>query len=136
MREKKFRLIRNGKIVGHERHALIDNHISIMHAKTVEYGSIEGAWKLIYPDYEHWISHNTKEQFTGLKDKKRTEEFPEGQEIYEGDIIEYPAWGGGKRRKVVNYKNAGFEIGANIYERREDINGEIIGNIHENPELM
>ena len=25
------------------------------------------------------------EQFTGLKDKKRTKEYPEGQEIYEGD---------------------------------------------------
>jgi len=26
-------------------------------------------------------------QYTGLKDSKRTEEYPEGQEIYEGDII-------------------------------------------------
>jgi hypothetical protein len=26
-------------------------------------------------------------QYTGLKDKKRTEQFPEGQEIYEGDIL-------------------------------------------------
>lgn len=26
-------------------------------------------------------------QYTGLKDKKRTKEFPEGQEIYEGDIV-------------------------------------------------
>ena len=27
-------------------------------------------------------------QATGLKDKKRTKEFPKGQEIYEGDIVE------------------------------------------------
>lgn len=27
------------------------------------------------------------EQYTGLKDKKRTEEFPEGQKIFEGDIL-------------------------------------------------
>lgn len=26
-------------------------------------------------------------QYTGLKDSKRTKEYPEGQEIYEGDIV-------------------------------------------------
>lgn len=26
-------------------------------------------------------------QYTGLKDKKRTKEYPDGQEIYEGDIV-------------------------------------------------
>lgn len=28
-------------------------------------------------------------QYTGLKDKKRTKEYPEGQEIYEGDIVKH-----------------------------------------------
>ena len=28
-------------------------------------------------------------QYTGLKDCKRTEKYPEGQEIYEGDIVQY-----------------------------------------------
>ena len=28
-------------------------------------------------------------QFTGLRDSKRTEEYPEGQEIYEGDICKF-----------------------------------------------
>ncbi len=30
-------------------------------------------------------------QFTGLKDKKRTKEFPDGQPIYEGDICKTPS---------------------------------------------
>lgn len=30
----------------------------------------------------------SKDQFTGLKDKKRTKKYPNGQEIYEGDIVE------------------------------------------------
>ena len=29
-------------------------------------------------------------QFIGRHDKKRTEEYPKGQEIYQGDVIKYP----------------------------------------------
>jgi len=29
-------------------------------------------------------------QYTGIKDKKRTPEFPEGQEVYEGDKVKTP----------------------------------------------
>ena len=29
------------------------------------------------------------QEFTGLLDSKRTKEYPEGQEIYEGDIVEW-----------------------------------------------
>ena len=34
-----------------------------------------------------WHSGNIM-QFTGLKDNKRTPEYPNGQDIYEGDIVE------------------------------------------------
>lgn len=76
------------------------------------------------------------EQYTGLKDSK-------GQEIYEGDIIKaiYPnaqfaneaeqitvvKWA--YDRWAFNNKTAGFYFSCFFYP-------EVIGNIHENPELL
>lgn len=42
----------------------------------------------------------TEQQYTGSKDKKRTGEYPEGQEIYEGDILD----GGLGRQGVVRWQ--------------------------------
>ena len=74
---------------------------------------------------------------TGLKDKN-------GNEIYEGDIIGYVTGSGFSTTKekgdleVVEFKNGGFEPfvvkGWEINPKPEEI--EIIGNIHENPELI
>lgn len=74
------------------------------------------------------------EQFTGLRDCKRTEEYPEGQKIFEGDIIKYitfdciatvvysaPHFGGLDEDGL--HAIGGYEV-------------EVIGNIHENPKLL
>ena len=86
----------------------------------------------IWLQIKHGILHQGDEnciimQYTGLKDE-------EGTEIYEGDIIEYfEVRGPGlseTRRCVVSWDN----LAAGFYGIEEE--GEIIGNIYENPELI
>ena len=68
------------------------------------------------------------EQYTGLKDKKRTEEFPEGQKIFEEDKVK----DGRGVIRVCEWIHGGFVF-------REDMRNwilannacEVIGNIHE-----
>lgn len=83
-------------------------------------------------------------QFTGLLDK-------DGKEIYEGDVVR---WSDNFEKRVFCYESAvhwgqgGWDIlgaevqGSRIVEllgeviKDEQANVEIIGNIHENPELL
>jgi len=44
-------------------------------------------WQFFKELENRGIRHWEVEQFTGLKDKKRTKEYPEGQEIYDGDVV-------------------------------------------------
>lgn len=88
-------------------------------------------------------------QYIGLRDCKRTKEYPEGQMIFEGDICRFREWNNGDMCWVgkVHYEHQQFVIsgGKNkecdspftlVMSRFSSENIEVIGNIHENPDLL
>jgi uncharacterized phage protein (TIGR01671 family) len=101
-------------------------------------------------DEHHKVDAETVGQFTGLRDKKRTKEFPKGQEVWEGDIVEAIMNYHGKETDVkfnakITYNShiGAFQISyKNIDDRfvNDDIWSKyflkVIGDIHENLELL
>ena len=73
------------------------------------------------------VQKDTVGQYTGLKDKN-------GVEIYEGDIIYDSTLP--KRGVVFWIKGLGFNYEARVSDTNGNIVGEVIRNIHENPELL
>lgn len=96
--------------------------------------------EFIYENFYEYLTMPNRcvvEQCTGLKDKN-------GKLIYEGDILKLP-WQAGWQPLVVvvkfNKLYASFLASLNPIEEPEksfwyNDNKEVIGNIHENPELL
>lgn len=81
-----------------------------------------------------WEPYINIEQFTGLKDKNEVD-------IYEGDIVEIPCGYGGdffykESIGVIKYEAPEFWIDYPFAKDNEWIDIEVIGNIHQNPELL
>lgn len=70
-------------------------------------------------------------QCTGLRDKN-------GERIFEGDIVTMPRYGGGRHKSFVYFKNGKFAVNGSNYSFKDICpkNMEVIGNIHDNPELL
>ena len=70
-------------------------------------------------------------EYTTLTDKN-------DRMIFEGDIVTMPKYGGGRHRSVVYFKNGKFAVNGSNYNFKDICpkNMEVIGNIHDNPELL
>lgn len=78
---------------------------------------------------ENQVDPETVGQLTGLLDKN-------GEEIYEGDVIEFDAGGVCEVSYCVGGGFAGFDLSPAFTDANILTDVEVIGDIHDNPELL
>lgn len=76
-----------------------------------------------------YVNPATVGQFTGLTDKN-------GKEIYEGDVVEFDAGGVCEVSYCVGGGFAGFDLSPAFTDANILTSVVVIGNIHDNPELL
>jgi hypothetical protein len=87
--EIKFQLVKDGEIVGYEKHSICSDSLSIFHSidgiNCWESIGIDSCWSYANErcqrTYSCWIKHDHKDQFSGIKDS-------EGNELYKNDVVE------------------------------------------------
>lgn len=134
MREIKFRLIKDSRIVGYEKHIPTCGRIDVFHSLKNDDEQGWEWWNVsVSGGFNYFIEHDDKEQFTGLRDKN-------GKEIYEGDGLKDST---GISIVVWNQLFSSFCLRRKDWlfdhffgEAVDSFDTEVIGNIHENPELL
>lgn len=85
-------------------------------------------------------------EFTGLRDSERTKEHPEGQKIYEGDIIQIEEFYVDTSEPLPDILNVRFYEGMfQLFRKSQSLmglhlgrikKGKVIGNTSDNPDLL
>lgn len=142
MRELKFRAWDNlEKDYLNEEDIAIDNLGNIFIFERYDNNDSDLWYTRLLPDLEN--KRHVVEQYTGLKDKN-------GTEIYEGDIVEVKhsdwteptihvvKWCGDEKYPAFNLKPELDETANNLAlaAQSDFFSIKIVGNIHENPELL
>lgn len=93
---------------------------------------LEGGWEYATPKSDWWeqfwalVDLETVGEYVGLKDKR-------GNEIYEGDIWVKRYHNEDRIRATVVVE---MDLKRNMFNGLREYQGEVIGNIHDNPELL
>ncbi|RPI78149.1 MAG: hypothetical protein EHM45_06475 [Desulfobacteraceae bacterium] len=123
MREIKFRAWHSGMKKMFSAEEMAEDQLTLL--PTGKFINVHGQNTRLSTIFSH--EQMLPEQFTGLRDKN-------GKEIYEGDVIEWL----NLRFEITlnNHHGYRFMVGVDQINRAYAERSEIIGNIHENPELL